>query len=302
VGGINVVEHRSLGSKIFDVLNLTILILATLACLLPIWYTLMISLSEKAAVQAGNVSLYPIGFNLYSFESILSDPRFFQAVWVSVQRVVIGAIFTMVVLVLAAYPLSKSNRVMPGRTFTMWVFVFAMLFNGGLVPWFLTMKTYNLLDSVWGLVLAGGVPIFNLILIINFIKNLPEELEEAAKIDGAGPWRYLFEILLPLLKPVLATVLLFTMVGHWNEFFQGMVLSTQETSYPLQTYIQQLVVATNLQNLATLNVEQINRLLKLNNESLNAAKIFIAMIPVLIVYPFLQRYFVKGITLGSVKG
>jgi multiple sugar transport system permease protein/putative aldouronate transport system permease protein len=112
----------------------------------------------------------------------------------------------------------------------------------------------------------------------------------------------LFEILLPLLKPVLATVLLFTMVGHWNEFFQGMVLSTQETSYPLQTYIQQLVVATNLQNLATLNVEQINRLLKLNNESLNAAKIFIAMIPVLIVYPFLQRYFVKGITLGSVKG
>jgi multiple sugar transport system permease protein/putative aldouronate transport system permease protein len=262
----------------------------------------MISLSEKAAVQAGNVSVFPIGFNLYSFESILSDPRFFQAVWVSVQRVVIGSIFTMAVLVLAAYPLSKSNRVMPGRTFTMWAFVFAMLFNGGLVPWFLTMKAYNLLDSIWGLVLAGGVPIFNLILIINFIKNLPEELEEAAKIDGAGPWRYLFEVLLPLLKPVLATVLLFTMVGHWNEFFQGMVLSTQETSYPLQTYIQQLVVATNLENLATLSVEQMNRLLKLNNESLNAAKIFIAMIPVLIVYPFLQRYFVKGITLGSVKG
>jgi putative aldouronate transport system permease protein len=296
------VENRSIGSRVFDVANLIILILMTLACLLPIWYCLMIALSEKAAVQAGIVSVYPIGFNLYSFESILADPRFFQSVWVSIQRVILGSAFTMSVLVLAAYPLAKSAKALPGRNFIMWTFVFCMLFNGGLVPWYLTMKAYHMMDSIWGLVLCGGVPIFNLILIINFIKNLPEELEEAAKIDGAGPWRYLIEILLPLLKPVLATVLLFTMVGHWNEFFQGMVLSTQEKSYPLQTYIQQLVVATNLENLSTLSVEQLNKLLKLNNESLNAAKIFIAMIPVLIVYPFLQRYFVKGITLGSVKG
>lgn len=147
-----------------------------------------------------------------------------------------------------------------------------------------------------------GVPIFNLILIMNFVKNLPEELEEAAKIDGAGPWRYLFSILLPLLKPVLATVVLFTIVGYWNDFFQGMVLSTREESYPLQTYIQQLVVSTNLQQMASMSLEQMNRLSKLNNDSLNAAKIFVAMIPVLIIYPFLQRYFVKGITLGSVKG
>ncbi|WP_424767352.1 carbohydrate ABC transporter permease [Paenibacillus sp. sgz302251] len=296
------VEHRSWGSRVFDVCNLVILIILTLLCLLPLWYCLMIALSEKAAVQAGIVTVYPIGFNLLSFQAILSDIKFFGALWVSIERVILGAAFTMLVLVLAAYPLSKTGKQLPGRNFLMWVFVFCMLFNGGLIPWYITLTNYNLLDSVWGLVLSGGVPIFNLILITNFVKNLPEELEEAAKMDGASPWRYMFSILLPLLKPVLATVLLFTIVGHWNDFFQGMVLSTREENYPLQTYIQQMVVSTNLQNLATMSVEQLNSMSKLNNESLNAAKIFIAMIPVLLVYPFLQRYFVKGITLGSVKG
>lgn len=296
------VENRSLGSRLFDYTNVVVLILLTLACLLPLWYTLMISFSEKEAVQAGYVSVYPIGFNLLSYKKILSETRFFDSLWVSTQRVALGAAFTMIVLVLMAYPLSKTSREMPGRNFIMWTLVFCMLFNGGLIPWYITMKNYGLFDSVWGLVLCGGVPIFNLILIINFIKNLPQELEEAAMVDGAGPWRYLTSILIPLIKPVLATVLLFTMVAHWNDFFQGMILSTQEKSYPLQTYIQQLVVAINAENFANLSLEQKEEMMKLNNESLNAAKIFIAMMPILIIYPFLQKYFVKGITLGSVKG
>jgi multiple sugar transport system permease protein/putative aldouronate transport system permease protein len=301
-GGSKVIENRSLGSRAFDVFNLIFLVILTLLCLVPLWYTLMLALSEKEAVQAGIVSVYPIGFNLYSFDSILSDSAFFRSLWVSVQRVVCGAVLTMLVLSLAAYPLSRTSKQFPGRNVLMWTFIFCLLFNGGLIPWYITMRSYNLMDSVWGLALAGGVPIFNLILITNFIKNLPEELEEAAKIDGAGPWRVLFQILLPLLKPVLATVLLFTMVGHWNEFLQGMVLSTQADSYPLQTYIQQLVVSASLENLSNLSLEELDRASKLNNDSLNAAKIFVAMIPVLLIYPFLQRYFVKGITLGSVKG
>ncbi len=293
---------KSVGSQVFDSFNVVFLVILTLLCLLPIWYTLMIALSEKAAVQAGMVSIFPIGFNLYSFQTILGDPKFFRAIFVSIQRVILGAGITMLILGMAAYPLSKSKKQFPGRDILMWVFVFAMLFNGGLIPWFITMKTYHMMDNILGLALCGGVPIFNLILMINFVRNLPEELEEAAKIDGAGPWRFLFNILLPLLKPVLATVLLFTLVGHWNDFFQGMILSTKEQSYPLQTYIQQLVVSTNLQNMATMSVEQLNRLSKMNNDSLNAAKVFVAMIPVLLIYPFMQRYFVKGITLGSVKG
>lgn len=296
------ITDKSLGSKIFDICNLIFLIIVALICLLPLWHCLMLALSSKNAVQAGMVSVYPIGFNLLSFKTILTDTAFFSALWVSIKRVVLGCIVTMVTLVLAAYPLSKTSKEFPGRTFVMWIFIFCMLFSGGLVPWYLTVKKYGLIDSVWGLVLCGGVPVYNLTLLVNFIKNLPEELEEAAKIDGAGPWRYLTEILIYLLKPVLATILLYTIVAHWNDFFQGMILSTKLENYPLQTYVQQMVVSTNLQNMSSMSIEQLDNMSKLNNDSLNAAKIFVTMIPVLIVYPFLQRYFVKGITLGSVKG
>ena len=161
------------------------------------------------------------------------------------------------------------------------------------------MKNYNLMDNIFGLVLGTGLQVFNVILAVNFFKNLPVELEEACFVDGGGPWRNLISIYVPLAKPMVATVALFTMVMYWNEFFQGMVLSTRQSSYPLQTYIQQMVVTLDY---STMNVDQIAQAMKLNNLSLDSAKIFIAMIPVLIVYPFLQRYFVDGITLGSVKG
>ena len=161
------------------------------------------------------------------------------------------------------------------------------------------MKNYNLMDNIFGLVLGTGLQVFNVILAVNFFKNLPVELEEACFVDGGGPWRNLISIYVPLAKPMVATIALFTMVMYWNEFFQGMVLSTRQSSYPLQTYIQQMVVTLDY---STMNVDQIAQAMKLNNLSLDSAKIFIAMIPVLIVYPFLQRYFVDGITLGSVKG
>lgn len=144
-----------------------------------------------------------------------------------------------------------------------------------------------------------GLQVFNVILAVNFFKNLPVELEEACFIDGGAPWRNLISIYIPLAKPMVATISLFTIVQYWNEFFQGMVLSTKQSSYPLQTYIQQMVVTLDY---SSMNVEQIAQAMKLNNQSLDAAKIFIAMIPVLIIYPFLQKYFVSGITLGSVKG
>ena len=181
----------------------------------------------------------------------------------------------------------------------MWIFVFCMLFNGGTVPWYITMKNYGLMDSIWGLVFGMGLQVFNVILAVNFFKNLPVELEEACFIDGGGPWRNLISIYIPLAKPMVATISLFTIVQYWNEFFQGMVLSTKQSSYPLQTYIQQMVVTLDY---SSMNVEQIAQAMKLNNQSLDAANIFIAMIPVLIIYPFLQKYFVSGITLGSVKG
>ncbi|MDF2986531.1 MAG: integral rane protein [Eubacterium sp.] len=292
------IEQKTLGTKIFDILNVVILISITLLCLVPLWYVLMVSLSEKSAVNAGAVNFWPIGFNLLSYEKILGETAFFMSFWVSVKRVVLGTLVGVGITLLTAYPLSKTSRQLPHRNAYMWVLVFCMLFNGGIIPWYITVRSYGLIDSIWGLVFAGSLPVFNVILIVNFFRNLPSALEEAAYVDGAGPWRIFLQIYIPLSGPVIATITLFTMVGHWNEFFQGLVLNTKQSNYPLQTYIQQLVV--NL-DYTRMNTEEIKLSSQLNNKSLNAAKVFIAMIPVLIVYPFLQKYFITGITLGSVK-
>lgn len=293
------IKDNSLGSKIFDVVNVIILALVTISCLLPLWYIFCVSLSSKQAVEAGLVSFWPVGFNLYSYQKLMEEAAFFGAFWVSIKRVVLGTALSLVCIMLAAYPLSRTSKQFPKRNIFMWILIFCMLFSGGTVPWYLTMKNYKLIDSIWGLVLGGGLPVFNVILAMNFFRNLPGELEEAAIMDGAGPWRILTYIFIPLAKPSIATITLFTMVSYWNEFFQGLVLSTKQSNYPLQTYIQQLVVPVDY---STMTLEQIAAASQLNNTSLDAAKVFVAMVPVLIVYPFLQKYFVKGITLGSVKG
>ena len=210
-----------------------------------------------------------------------------------------GTITTFVVVVLMAYPLSKTSKEFGPRNIIMWLLIFAMLFNGGLVPWYMTMKTLGMTNNIWGLVLGGGLPVFNVILVMNFFRNLPKELEESAVMDGAGPWRILFSIYLPLSKPVLATILVFTIVMHWNEFFQALVLMTNNDLYPLQTYIRSVTVEIDP---SKIDAESAQRVASSSNQTLNAAKILISMLPLLVIYPFFQRYFVKGITLGSVKG
>ena len=257
------VENRGIGSKIFDVVNVVVLVVITLLCILPVWYVLCVSLSSKEAVSAGQVAFWPVGFNILSYKKILSEQGFLTSFLVSIKRVVLGTAVSVICILLAAYPLSRTKKQFPGR------------------------------DKVMGL------QVFNVILAVNFFKNLPVELEEACFVDGGGPWKCMFFIFLPLAKPMIATISLFTIVTYWNEFFQGMVLSTKQSSYPLQTYIQQMVVTLDF---SSMNADQIAQAMKLNNLSLDAAKIFVAMIPVLIVYPFLQKYFVSGITLGSVKG
>ncbi len=292
------VKSKSIKRKSFQIINIVILTLLVLSCLLPLWYTLCISLSGKAAVAGGLVSFWPVDFTLSSYKAIVKDLGFLRSVVVSLQRVVIGTIFSLIVILLMAYPLSKNKREFKYRDFFMWILIFCFLFNGGLVPWYITMKNYGLINTMTGLVLGGGVPVFNVILVMNFFRNLPKSLEEAAVVDGAGTWRILFSIIIPISKPVIATVSLFTIVNYWNEFFQGLVLATSEKMYPLQTYIQQMVVTLNMSNMS---LEQYQKMSQLSNEGLNAAKIFVAMIPVLLIYPFLQKYFISGITLGAVK-
>jgi putative aldouronate transport system permease protein len=292
------VRTRTLGSRTFEITNIIILGLLLLSCLYPLWYTFCVSISNKAAANSGLVTLYPIGFSLVSYQEIVNDKLFFNSFWISIQRTVLGTAFSMLVTVLMAYPLARPKREFKLRNTFMWILVFCMLFNGGLIPWYLTIQQYHLINTIWALVLGGGVPIFNVILIMNFFRNLPKDLNEAAIVDGAGPWSILFRIYIPCSIPVLAAVALFISVYHWNEFFNGLVLMNTSDKYPLQTYIQQLVVIIDAQ---TMTAEQIQKMSELSNQTLNAAKIFIAMMPVLVIYPFLQRFFISGITLGSVK-
>ena len=294
------IRETSAASKIFDLTLIIVLVAISLLCILPIWYTLMVSFSQKSAAAAGIVSVWPVGFNLNSYVQIMKDAVFFNSFWVSIQRVALGASLSFVVTVFMAYPLSKSTKEFRLRNVLMWVLVFMMLFSGGLIPLYQTVKAYGLIDSVWVLVLSGGLPMFNVILVMNFFRNLPKELEESAFVDGAGPWYTLIKLIIPLSVPVLATVTLFSIVSHWNEFFSGLVFMTKPDNYPLQTYIQQMVVQMDLTTINN-DPEALKRLNELSNQTLNAAKIFIAMIPILVIYPFLQRFFVHGITLGSVK-
>ncbi|MBU5671688.1 MULTISPECIES: carbohydrate ABC transporter permease [Paenibacillus] len=293
------VTERSALSRLFNGLNVVVLILTMLLCLLPVWYTLSISLSDKAAAAAGTVFLWPKGFTFDSYRTIVNDSQFLRSFFISVQRVAYGSAISFFAILLMSYPLSKTSKEFRPRNIIMWLLIFVMLFNGGLVPWYLTMKSLGMINSIWGLVLGGGLPVFNVILVMNYIRNMPKELEESALIDGAGPWRILFSILLPLAMPVLATVLVFTIVYHWNEFFQGLVLMNKADHYPLQSYIRQVAVVIDP---TKMDEESVKRMSNLSNQTLNAAKIFISMLPLLVIYPFLQKYFVKGITLGSVKG
>jgi putative aldouronate transport system permease protein len=292
------VKDNTLGSLLIDIIVTVVLVILALSTILPLWYTLCLSLSDKSAAAAGLVTLWPVGFNLTSYQSIVGDAQFFNSFWISIQRVALGTGAELIATLMMAYPLSKSVRQFPARNVIMWFLIFAWLFSGGLIPWYQTMKSIGMINNIWGLVLGNSLPIFNVILAVNFFRNLPREIEEAALIDGAGPWQIFLQIYLPLSKPMIATIALFSMVYHWNEFFNGLVLSTRQAFYPLQTYIQQQIVVINT---ATLTQDQIQMLNEISNQTLNAAKIFIAMIPILLIYPFLQRYFIQGITLGSVK-
>lgn len=292
------VEKKTIGQKMINLLFVIILVLLALSCLLPLLYNLAVSLSSKTAAEAGLVSFWPVDFTVNAYKEIMGEKSFFISFGVSVKRVLWALVTTLPILTMAAYPLAKTSREFKPRNKILWLFVFCMLFSGGTIPWYIVMKSYHLMNNAFGLAICGGVPVFNLILMVNFFQGIPKELEEAAKVDGAGPWYILLHIIVPLSKPVIATVALFTIVNHWNEFFQGLVLSTGEEHYPLQTYIKQLIFQLDT---SQLTAEQIKQASMMSNTTLNAAKIFISMVPVLCIYPFLQKYFVTGITLGGVK-
>nr|WP_206704033.1 carbohydrate ABC transporter permease [Paenibacillus polymyxa] len=278
-----------------------IVILLALICLLPLWNIVAISFSSSEAVSANAVGLVPVNFTTAAYTKIIDDAQFWRSFGISVLRVVLTLLLNMILIVLMAYPLSKSKREFRGRNIYMNVMIFAMLFSGGMIPSYLLIKNLNMLNTIWSLVLPGAVPIFSVILVMNFFSAVPKALEEAAFIDGASPLQVLFKVYVPVSIPALATVALFSIVGTWNDFFSGLIYMTQVSNYPLMTYIQSLNV-----NIAELlqsgtNSAQLSNLTEISNKNLNAAKIVVAVIPLLLIYPLLQKYFVTGIVVGSVK-
>lgn len=284
--------------KVFSIANLCFALLLGIICLLPMIHMLAVAFSGKAAAQANLVGLVPIDFTTDAFVKTLSNRNFSKALIISIERTALGLIFFLVFSILTAYPLSKSEKEFKGRNLYLWFFVFTMFFSGGLVPTYILITKLKLINSIFALVLPGAVNVWSIILLINFFRGIPKELEESATIDGAGRLRVLWSIVLPLSMPVLATLSLFTMVGHWNSWFDGMIYNTDTNKYPLATLLQIIVVQEDFTKITA----DAKHLEDISNRTVKSAQMFIAALPILIVYPLLQKHFVSGIVVGAVKG
>lgn len=295
--------NDSLGRKIFLLCNNVFLIVLAVVCLLPLINILALSFSSSSAATAGVVKLWPVDFTLSSYKYALSKPEFLQSLLVSIKRVVLGTVISLAVVIISAYPLSKERADFPMRTFYVWFFFVTILFSGGLIPTYMVIRNYHMLDTIWALVLPGAVAVFNIVLLLNFFRGTPKEIQEAAFVDGCTHWQLLWKIMVPISMPALATILLFTCVGQWNSWFDGLIYMNSPANYPLQTYLQTLVVSTELFTAGgNLTAEDMKALAEVSDRTTKASQIFMAAMPVLILYPFLQKYFMKGIVLGSVKG
>ena len=304
---INVITRRGKVSRIkespgriaFRAINITLLILLTAICLLPFINVIAMSFSKNGYVMAGQVTFWPMGFNLSSYKFMLDRPAFWSSFQVSVFRLIAGSAINLVMIVLTAYPLSKENKQLSFRTFYVWFFFITMLIGGGMIPNYLLISKLKIRDTLWALILPGSLPVFNLVLMLNFFRQVPRELEEAAFIDGAGHLRTLIQIFLPVSVPAIATIALFCMVSHWNSWFDGMIYITTPERIPLQTYLRGIIINLDITQMTS---DDMMEWRDISDRTLKCAQIIVATIPILTVYPFLQRYFVSGIVLGSVKG
>ena len=288
---------RRIKKYAFSTFNGIFLAFLAALCLLPIIHIIAVSFSDQAAVSANQVGLIPQGFTLASYKMVAKRSAFWTAFGISVKRVIVGVIVNTVITVLMAYPLSKSVKEFPARKIYVWMLIFAMIFDGGLVPNYLLVNELGLFDTIWALVLPTAVPIYNIILTMNFMKQLPSTIEEAAMVDGAGYFQRFLTLVIPLSKPVIATVTLFSFINHWNSWFDGKIYNNQASNYPLQTYLQNVISSADMTNAA----EAMENALS-NVKTLQAAQLTLTLLPILLIYPFLQKYFVKGITVGAVKG
>ncbi len=288
----------SAGSRFFTGLNAFVLILIILITFYPLYYVLITSISNGMMVMQGKVRLYPIGVTFDSYKSITSDPQLFRSLWNSVLYTVVGTLINIIMSCLCAFPLSR--RTFSGKKFFTGMIVVTMFFSGGMIPSYLVVKELGLMDTMWAIVLPVAINTYNMIIIRTSFQSLPESLFESAQLDGANDFTILFRIALPLSKAVLATMVLFYSVSHWNSYFSAMLYLDSKDKYPLQIILRNKLISGLFSEEASQSGGSTS--FTVTDSTLRAAVIMFTTLPILVVYPFVQKYFVKGVMIGSLKG
>ena len=295
-------KKNSLSRNVFLISNYMFLSIAMLLCIIPLIHVFAISLSSSWAAAGGLVKLWPVSFTWKSYEYVLNKPEFLASLLVSVKRVFLGVGINMLLTILSAYTLSREKKDLRMRNVYSWFFVITILFSGGLIPWYMVISKLGMIDTIWALVLPGAVPVFNVLLLMNFMRQLPKEIEESVFLDGGNHWTNLWKFQVPLSMPAIATLILFSTVGNWNSWFDGLILMNSPKNYPLQSYLQTIVSTIEQRMANMMTAADIKMLNEVNDRTTKSAQIFLAALPILCVYPFMQRYFMSGIVMGSVKG
>ena len=297
---------ESASRYIFQIANYLFLAVLSLLCVFPFLHLLAVSFSSDSFASAGLVGIFPKGFCFDAYKLLVNQKEFFKALGISVLRTILGTAFSLIVIILTAYPLSKTNKQVKGRTIFSWFFIITFFFSGGLAATYVLYDTLGLIDSFLVYILPNACDVWFVFMLANFFRDIPKDLEEAALMDGCNQVEVLFKIYLPLSLPALVTIILFTAVGQWNNWFDGMLFMNDPSKYPLQSYLYTMIISSDPSKLIAaggqLTPEQLEALQNIGGKNLQAAQIFLGMLPITLVYPFLQRYFIKGITVGSVKG
>ena len=289
---------RSVGEHIFDAFNVIFLGLLALTMLYPFWYELAISLADANKVAISKVFIWPSAMSLESYKNVCSDPNIWNGYLWTIIRTVLGTLIALILGFHFAYVLSK--KYFPNRTLWTGILVFTMFFSGGMVPEYLLIRDLGLMNSVFALILPGAISAYNITIMRNYLMSLPDSLEEPARIDGANDIIILYKIIVPLSMPILATIALWTAVGHWNAWFDAMLYIQKSDKQVLAITLRRIVIAGTNASTTSMSGEEMNT--NMTSETIKAATIMVATLPILCVYPFVQKYFVKGVMVGSVKG
>ncbi|MCB2360510.1 carbohydrate ABC transporter permease [Clostridium estertheticum] len=290
--------NTKLLDKILDIIVFLFISIVVLLCLVPLIHVAAVSFSSSQAVVAQKVTLLPVDFTMESYKQIFNDKSMITSLFFTIKMTVIYTVLSMALTICAAYPLTKSS--LKGRDFFFLLIIITMYFSGGIIPDYILVKDLSLLNSMWGLILPGAISVFNLIILKTFFQNsIPNSLEESAKLDGCTEIGILFKIVLPLSMPIIATLSLFYAVGRWNGFQDALFYITRPELYPLQLKLYQLVSATSSNG--ALAAEGVGAAVQLAPEVLKASVVMFATVPILLIYPWLQRYFVSGVMIGAVK-